>query len=160
MECRIEHNTKKILLGKSSRMSLAQNKTADLWRGFMQNRHLIKNAVGTDRYSLQIYPPTYFQNFNPAVEFEKWALIEVSNENDVPEGFSIFNMEVGLYAVFLYKGKASEGAKAFDYIFRTWFPASEYELDDRPHFEVLSEKYKNEDSDSEEEIWIPIKKKK
>jgi AraC family transcriptional regulator len=34
-----------------------------------------------------------------------------------------------------------------------------YTLDDRAHFEVLGEKYKNNDPLSEEEIWIPIKKK-
>ncbi len=38
-------------------------------------------------------------------------------------------------------------------------PNSEYELENRPHFEVLGEKYKNNDPNSEEEIWIPIKKK-
>jgi AraC family transcriptional regulator len=30
-------------------------------------------------------------------------------------------------------------------------------LDQRPHVEVMGEKYKNNDPDSEEEIWIPIK---
>jgi AraC family transcriptional regulator len=42
--------------------------------------------------------------------------------------------------------------------FSTWLPDSEYRLDVRPHFEVLGEKYKNDDPESEEEIWIPIKK--
>jgi len=32
-------------------------------------------------------------------------------------------------------------------------------LDNRPHFEVLGEKYKNGDPESEEEIWIPVKEK-
>ena len=34
-----------------------------------------------------------------------------------------------------------------------------YILDNRPHFEVLGGKYKNNDSNSEEEIWIPVKQK-
>jgi AraC family transcriptional regulator len=38
--------------------------------------------------------------------------------------------------------------------------SKEYELDDRPHFEILGDKYKNNDPNSEEEIWIPIKLKK
>ncbi|MEP7234441.1 MAG: GyrI-like domain-containing protein, partial [Ignavibacteriota bacterium] len=45
----------------------------------------------------------------------------------------------------------------FQYILRTWVPNSNYELDDRPHFEILGEKYKKDDPSSEEEIWIPIK---
>jgi AraC family transcriptional regulator len=49
--------------------------------------------------------------------------------------------------------------KTFQYIFGTWLPNSEYVLDNRPHFEILGEKYKNDDPTSEEEIWIPIKAK-
>ncbi|MEP1984886.1 MAG: GyrI-like domain-containing protein, partial [Maribacter dokdonensis] len=40
-----------------------------------------------------------------------------------------------------------------------WIPNSEYQLDGRPHFEVLGAKYKNNDPNSEEEVWIPIKAK-
>ena len=65
----------------------------------------------------------------------------------------------GLYAVFLHKGAATTGPKTFQYIFGTWLPESDYSLDIRPHFEILGEKYKNDDPDSEEEIWIPIKPK-
>jgi AraC family transcriptional regulator len=36
---------------------------------------------------------------------------------------------------------------------------SAYDLDNRPHFEILGEKYKNESPDSEEELWIPVKLK-
>ncbi|MFZ1515671.1 MAG: GyrI-like domain-containing protein, partial [Saprospiraceae bacterium] len=64
----------------------------------------------------------------------------------------------GLYAVFYYKGLSTDTA-IFEYIFNTWLPNSEYGLDDRPHFEILGERYKNNDADSEEEIWIPIKNK-
>ena len=48
----------------------------------------------------------------------------------------------------------------FQYIFTNWLPNSEYELDNRPHFEILGDKYINGSADSEEEIWIPVKYKK
>jgi AraC family transcriptional regulator len=41
----------------------------------------------------------------------------------------------------------------------TWLPGSDFVLDTRPHFEVLGDQYKNNDTTSEEEIWIPIKLK-
>lgn len=63
----------------------------------------------------------------------------------------------GLYAVFDYKG-SSEVHKFIQYIYTSWLPNSEYKLDHRPHFEVLGEKYKNNDPNSEEEIWIPIQR--
>ncbi len=70
------------------------------------------------------------------------------------------NSPSGLYAVFIHKGDASTAPKTFEYIFGTWLPNSEYLLDNRPHFEILGEKYKNEDPNSEEEVWIPIKPRK
>ena len=75
----------------------------------------------------------------------------------VPEGMETFILKGGLYAVFLYHGAASAAEGTFRDILGIWLPGSAYCLDDRPHFEILGEKYKNESPDSEEELWIPIK---
>jgi len=125
----------------------------------MPIRKAIQNNIGTDLYSLQVYDRHYFNPFSPDKEFEKWAAIEVTYFNNVPDGMETFVLKGGLYALFIHHGAASTGHKTFGYIFGTWLPNSEYTLDNRPHFEILSEKYKNDDPDSEEEIWIPIKKK-
>jgi AraC family transcriptional regulator len=57
---------------------------------------------------------------------------------------------------FYYKGSSTD-TRIFQHIFETWLPQSGYELDNRPHFEVLGEKYRNNDPESEEDIYIPIK---
>ncbi len=62
----------------------------------------------------------------------------------------------GLYAIFIYKGPASEGPETYRYIFEIWLPESGYNLDNRPHFAVMGEKYRNNDPRSEEELWIPV----
>jgi AraC family transcriptional regulator len=147
------------LVGYRRKMSLMNNRTAELWRSFMMRRKEISTSIGTDLYSMQIYNSQYFSDFNSATEFEKWAVTEVSDFNQLPAGMEAFTLPAGLYAVFLHKGPASDGAKTFQYIFATWLPQSEYVIDTRPHFEVLGKKYKNEDPDSEEEIWIPVRKK-
>jgi AraC family transcriptional regulator len=41
--------------------------------------------------------------------------------------------------------------------FDKWAAVEVMNFDNRPHFAVMGEKYKNEDPDSEEELWIPIK---
>jgi AraC family transcriptional regulator len=99
-----------------------------------------------------------FINIDKEIVFEKWAAVEVSEFNSVPEGMASFILNSGHYAVFYYKGLSTD-TEIFRYIFGIWLPGSGFELDDRPHFEVLGEKYKNNDPDSEEEIWIPIKAK-
>ena len=139
-------------------MSFVDNGTGELWLGFMLLRKLISNNLTNELISLQIYQPNQFTEFDPARTFEKWAVAEVSDYDSVPQGMETFTLAGGLYAVFIYKG-SSANAGIYQYIFRTWLPNSAYALDDRPHFEVLGEKYKNNDPDSEEEIWIPVKPK-
>lgn len=157
MTPRIAILTEKKLIGLSMKMSLADNKTAELWRGFMSRRQEIKNAVDPTLYSMQIYDPLYFSNFNPTTVFEKWAAAAVTDFEIIPEGMAPFILTGGLYAVFLHYGAGQTARETFAYIFGQWLPGSEYKLDNRPHFELLGEKYKNNDPTSEEEIWIPLK---
>lgn len=105
---------------------------------------------------MQVYPSDYYQSFSPTKPFEKWAAVEVSSLETIPDGMASFILPAGLYAVFEYKGSSADHS-IFQYIFSEWLPQSAYLVDDRPHFEVLGPKYKNNDPNSEEEIWIPIK---
>jgi AraC family transcriptional regulator len=107
---------------------------------------------------LVIYKPNHFADFKPTNEFERWAAVEVTTFDNVPTEMETFILHGGLYAVFDYKGLNTDNS-IFQYILETWLPTSDYDLDNRPHFEVLGDKYKNNDPTSEEEIWIPIKTK-
>jgi AraC family transcriptional regulator len=147
----------KKLLGICLEMSLAENRTGELWRSFMPRLKEIETRVGNNLYSLQVYDEDYFQRFDPRREFEKWALVEVKNFSVIPDEMEPFELPGGLYAVFQHKGM---GTEIFQYIFSEWLPKSDYFLDNRPHFEILGEKYKQGSPDSEEEIWIPVKSKK
>ena len=158
MFLRTELLNEKKLIGKRITMSLANNKTGELWKSFMPLRHEIKNVIGSDLFSLQTYGPDYFKTFNPTNEFEKWALVEVSDTKGIPNDMEVFNLPSGLYAVFFYKGLNTDPS-IFQYIFSEWLPKSEYILDNRPHFEILGANYKNNDPESEEDIYIPVKKK-
>jgi AraC family transcriptional regulator len=161
MEPRIKILPEKKLIGKRMKMTFSNNKTGELWKSFMQRRKEIKNNLTTVLYSLQVYDKSFdFQKFDPYISFEKWAAVEVSNFEEIPVEMEFFIVPSGLYAVFIHKGSASTAPKTFEYVFGTWLPNSEYLLDNRPHFEILGEKYKNEDPNSEEEVCIPIKPRK
>jgi AraC family transcriptional regulator len=140
-------------------MSLSGNRTSELWRGFMTEKNKIANTVGADLYSVGVYDPDYFKHFYPNSEFEKWAAVEVSDLDKIPANMQALVIPPGIYAVFLYKGHPKDGAAFFQYIFGTWLPSSDCLLDARPHFEIIGEKYNNDSSDSEEEIWIPVIRK-
>src|SRR6478735_5956132 len=160
MEVRFENIPAKKLVGKNLTMSFADNRTFELWKSFMPHRAQISNNLNSELISLQLFGPDFsFQNFNPNLAFEKWACVEVSDFNNIPEGMETLEIPGGLYAVFLYQGSSAAAPQTFQYIFGSWLPNSEFELDNRPHFEVLGEKYKTNSPDSEEEIWIPVKPK-
>lgn len=147
-EPRLEILPNKILVGKQSRMSFAENRTRELWQSFMPRRKEITNVVNTYLYSLEQYDPHFFDQFDPGAEFIKWAAVEVSGADHVPHHMDVLVLPSGLYAVFIHKGPASKGVETYDYIFRTWLPTSGYKVDDRPHFALMGEKYKNEEPDS------------
>lgn len=145
------------LVGKQQDMSFVDNRTAALWFSFMQDRHLISNRVGENLYSLQEYAPGFFDQFDPKRQFRKYALAPVTDFSGVPEGMVSYELQAGTYAVFLYKGDPKDAAPVFQYILGAWMIGSGYALDDRPHFELLDNRYRNNDPSSEEEIWIPVK---
>ncbi|GGD72498.1 hypothetical protein GCM10011412_07690 [Maribacter cobaltidurans] len=136
-------------------MNIIENRTSELWSKFMPNISQVENRISKEFISLQNYPKGYFQDFDPTRTFEKWATVEVSEVLKMPKEMGHFVLEEGNYVVFDYKGLSND-TSIFQYIFNEWLPSSPYQLDNRPHFEVLGEKYKNNDPNSEEEIWIPI----
>lgn len=158
MTPRILNSEQRKLIGIRLTMSFADYKAGELWKSFMPRRKEINNCLSNDLISMTVYNPTPFLNFSPSNEFEKWATIEVSDFDNVPSEMETFTLAGGLYAVFDYKGLNTDSS-VFNYIYGEWIPNSDYDLDNRPHFEILGDKYKNGDPESEEEIWIPIKQK-
>ena len=158
MQPTIQILQEKQLIGQSEMMSLVEDKTHQLFRTFMPRRKEIPNLINADTFDLRVYPEDYYRSFNPSKSFTKWALAEVSKVEAIPHGMEVYNLIGGQYAVFHYKGLSSD-QRIYKYIFMEWLPQSGYTLADRPHFEVLGEKTKLNDPNSEEEIWIPIEEK-
>ncbi len=146
--------TEKKLVGKHLTMSHTNNLTGQLWGSFMPHRQAVQNAVGTDLYSLQVYPTGYFERFAPQIEFVKWAAVEVADFENIPAGMERFELPGGIYAVFPHRGMDTA---IFQYIYAVWLPQSGYLLDERPHFELLGGRYKQGSPESEEDIWVPIR---
>ncbi|MEP2773263.1 MAG: GyrI-like domain-containing protein [Fulvivirga sp.] len=147
----------KTLVGICRDMSMTKDETGLLWRNFMPQFKPLNGDQQHDLFSLQDYPENYFTSFAPDNTFTKWAAVELTNNIKIPPDFKQLDFTGGLYAMFHYKGLSSD-KRIFQYIYTQWLPNSEYEIDNRPHYELLGEKYKNNDPTSEELIFIPIKK--
>lgn len=64
----------------------------------------------------------------------------------------------GKYAIFKYKGPYTNLQQVYDYIFKNWLPASEFELEDKPCFEkYLNNPEKNKPENYKTHIYVPLK---
>lgn len=149
------------LVGMHMPCSLAQDNTPILWKRFMPRRNEIPAVSNTHLYSVNMYGEAIAQHtFNPQTIFEKWAARAVTRVDTLPEEMYALHLSGGLYARFVHYGTHATFSKTLNGIFTQWLPASPFQLDHRPHFEVMTEKYLGlHHEDSEEEIWIPIKVK-
>ena len=159
MKPRIVAFTEKKLIGCKQNMNYVAYNPVPLWQSFMPIKKEILNSVSTDLFSVQQFPDDFWTHFNPEKVFEKWAAIEVTNFDDIPDNMHTLVIPNGWYAVFDYKGDGSDAPAFFESIFSNWIPNSDYVVDNRPHFEILGVKYKKGHPDSEEEVWIPIRLK-
>ena len=158
MEYRIETIEDRLVIGMKTDTSIItiNESTKALAQSFMPRRAEVTSRIGQHVFSIQ----NYGKDYNPSEvhsEFEKWVGVEVENFNTIPEGMESFVISSGTYAVFSFKGNVSEFPKTRAYIFREWLPNSEYQLDQKAHFEILNEAYSQDLQNVEEDIWIPIK---
>ncbi len=157
MKAQILTLPEKYLVGMRIETSAANDKARELWQNFIPHLSHISNRVDTNFYSVQNYDKSMkFEDFTAQTIFEKWAAVEVPDLKTVPEGLEPYTLSGGKYAVFTHRGPASTFMKTWKSIFFEWLPASDYQLDNRAHFEILSQDYRPDDPQAREDVYIPI----
>ena len=161
MEAEIRTISNKFLVGMYKEMSPADNTTPELWQNFMPRRTEIQHLIPNIYFAIQEYSEVLdFKDFQANNNFKMWAAVEVSKLTDLPRAMACLTLPAGKYAVFIHKGPVRTFHKTSQYIYGQWIPGSDYILDHRPHFEIMTEEYLGPDHpESEEEVWIPIKPK-
>ena len=148
------------LAGMRIRTSMANDQTRSLWQRFRPRIKDIPDRLQSGMYSVQILDPNLQQeDFTPHTEFEKWAAVEVSSFDRLPDDMEGLVLSGGAYAVYTYKGPASAYFQTYHYVVNTWLPGTPYELDHREQFEIMGDNYHPMDPEAEEEVWIPVREK-
>lgn len=129
------------------------HKIMTLWQQFSPRKHEINNLVNSMAIAMQTF--TLSKDGEPNSNFNMWACVEVSNLSDIPKGMEGFIIPKGDYVKVLHKGM--NAGETYQRIMTEWLPNSGYVIDDRPHFQVMGEKYKNGSPDSEEDFYVPVK---
>ena len=108
------------IIGKCVTTTLSFDDTAALWQDFMSRHKEIKNCVDSGFYSMQVYPSGFkVEEFTRETEFERWAAVEVTDFDTVPEGMQTKTIAGGLYAVFTHVGPVKEFVETSNYILKT-----------------------------------------
>lgn len=128
------------------------HKIKTLWQQFSPRKGEITNLVNGKSIALQNF--ILDEKGEPNNNFNMWACVEVSNLSDVPSDMEGFTIPKGEYIKVLHKGM--DAGKTYQRIMTEWLPNSGYAIDDRPHFQVMGDKYKNGSPDSEEDFYIPV----
>jgi AraC family transcriptional regulator len=146
----------KIVIGMSSKMKDNEyHKISELWQKFMPRKKEIKNTNSNEFIAIQIYTENIKLHPNA---YDIWACVEVSTINEIPNEMKSFKIPAGTYAVFQLKGMDIFGL--YQRIMQEWLPNSDFQIDNRPHYQVMGDMYKNGSPDSEEEVYVPIKPSK
>jgi len=146
------------LIGSRIRMSFVNDRTSELWRGFRPAAASIIGRIGGEMYSVKVYGEPYsFSDFDPAAEFDKWAAVAVNTDAEGRDGLEFLTVPAGKYAEFIHVGPAALATRTFGFIFGQWLPSSGFELDLRPHFEILPEGYDPFDKNASERVLVPIR---
>jgi len=153
--------SEKKIVGMQSKISFAEmaSSTTKLWQSFMPNKNQISHIANPNLWSIQVFGPSLkLEEINPNTVFDKWAAAEVISFENIPKNMKTMLIPKGMYAVFIHHGPASTFYKTSQYIFEEWLPNSDYQIDNRPHFEIMKSDYNPNSMEAQETVWIPIKK--
>lgn len=146
------------LAGLRTTTSFSQMNTISLWQKFMPVRMSVQQRENDLVYSIDIYPEGFFSGpVQFERQFDKWAAMNWKDSVKLPDDWEYLTIPAGLYAVFHFRGNQQNAPEFYRNIFMQWLPEAGYVTDDRPHFALMGEKYKNGDPNSEEDIWVPVR---
>lgn len=161
LEPRMEQKSSFILMGYREHTSLGFQVIGDVWCKLKENKDNWKPVNPVTMYAFEDYSEDFLQE---PVQFYYMAAVEVDESAEVYEGVSVKKIPASNYAIFTVNGKNQNGeiGKAFQYIYHSWLPNSEYCLSEKilGDFEYYDERWDCQETSSQMEIWIPIEMEK
>lgn len=147
------------LMGYSVTHQLAADQTTKLWERFMPVYMAHQPQRKLPLFSVQEYAISSFDEFTPQTPFTHWAACLSNALLSLPEDFRTVHIPEGWYWVDTLYGPPSGLSMVMQNAI-TALTQEGYEVDmSRPHFQRMDHRYKHNEADSEEDLFIPIKKR-
>lgn len=115
------------------------------------NRRDNEQLIGINDYSKSLP-----EEEGPPV-FDFYAVAEVTDFKEVPEGMITKELPAGRYVVFSFHGKPEDSLQSVaDYIYKEWFPQSTCKLNENAMFDFSKSGKVDDDGNSSIEYWVPV----
>ena len=147
---RFEHKDTFTVVGIARQFTMSNNTIPQLWDDFIKRDGDIPNSINTMSLGVCYYEPNYESGKD--IPFTYMAGRMVSRVEDIPAGMTAHTLPACDYAVFEHVGSLESLRKTYDYIFRVWLPASEYNMAGCDDFELYDARFKYGQPDSIIEI--------
>lgn len=148
------------VVGIRGETTLRDNKLKELWDNAGRLFGKIPNRVPSGRgFGIcEACHENTLYTMNNDVIFSEVAGVEVSSFDGVEKPFVRKIIPGGRYAVFTHRGTLRMLNQSFNYIWGTWFLATDEEIDSRKDFEMYDERFLGYDNpNSETDLYIPVK---
>lgn len=144
------------LAGIRGTTALSNNRIPGLWERFLRQYKEFFATTGAGFSVCETQPTRYTEDGD--VAFTVMVGSPIKDPKNVPEALDQKTLPAGRYAVFTHRGTFANLFKTYQYIFGTWLPAAEEELDDREDFEFYAHEVRSfDDPENLVKIFIPIK---
>lgn len=150
-----------LVAGLRGETTLRDNKLAELWQSFNAIAHTVPNPLPRARgigVCESCTNGSTLYSMSDDVPFTEVVGLEVATLEGLADPFVGKIVKGGRFAVFTHRGSILRLPQTFEYIWGTWFLATNEELDAREDFELYDERFLGiSHPDSEMDIYIPIK---
>jgi AraC family transcriptional regulator len=121
-------------------------------KNHISNRTNMDYLVGVNDYSKNFS----YEDKNPA--FDYYAVVEVSNLEQIPAKMQAITLKAGKYVIFTFRGKTKDSLQpVIEYIYKEWLPQSSCLLNENAKYEFIRYgEIADEMGQSSIEVWIPI----
>lgn len=158
MQAKIVSLPKMYVVGMQCTTSVNNDKIEQLWKDFCPVMDTINNRKGSHYLGMgSSTEPGWKDNWSNDYEFNYMACVEVDENTIPPKNMVLKEISACRYAVFTHKGDVRNLGNTIEYIYGEWLRNCNHELIEHEDFVWYDERFKDNDPNSEVDVYIPIK---
>lgn len=159
MKVRFEEKDNLLFVGYMANTKWGFRVIPKCWKNLLKNVNRVTNRVDQEfMYAINDYSNNpSFENKQPG--FDYYAVVEVSDKDNIPEGMVLKELPATKYVIFHFYGDKKDSIQpVVEYIYNEWFPQSTCQYNEKAMYDFVKDtEVADENGKSEIEVWVPIR---